>query len=466
MTTRRITWWMAACAMAAAALPAAAQSKPLPLDALTERASAALARLEFTLSNPLQTLRGRSGQCICIDEERGTFITGDLPRGTPLDELKDFRLRQADNAGPWFDAKLITVDPEKNWAFLQLDLKAGQKNPWKQLSIASSKGLKVGQRVVSVGLLPDQVGNAPYMGTAVVSALLRLPDHVVAVTGGDLTVRSSPVLTTDGLMVGIVGGQIPIPATILLGGRQMDTTLTLRDRTHCFVPTDEFAHVLGNIAPRKLPWLGTVSLEYVPENVAEGLPGLNGRPAIRIGRILPNSPATEAKLEQSDIVVALNGQGLESMPNPRLVGKEFVRRLNRLKPGDQIKLTVLREGKDVELTLTLAPEPPGPTEMPRYYDKKLGFFGRDLTRFEIETQTGTPKRGVVVLGVGSKSPAAAGRMTTGDLITHVNTREVRNVAELRAMLAGLQDSTRTINFNVIRRGVQESVIVAPPAPSP
>ncbi|HET6428505.1 MAG TPA: PDZ domain-containing protein [Phycisphaerae bacterium] len=466
MTMRRMSWLTAACVLGAAALPAVAQTKDLPLDTLAQQTAQALARLEFTVSNELATERGRGGQCICIDEQRGTFITGDLPSGVPLAEMTEFRLRQAGDVGPWYDAKLISIDPEENLAFLQLELKAGQKSPWKQLPMASSKNLKIGQRVVSVGLLPDRYGSPVYIGTAVIAGLFRLPDYVAVVTGGDLTVGSSPVLTTDGLMVGIVGGQLPLQARILLGGRLLDTALTLRDRTRYFIPTDEFAHIVRNIAPRRLPWLGTVSMEYVPENVAEDLPGLKGRAAVRIGRILANSPATNAGLKQSDVVVALNGKPLEMLPTPELTGRAFVRELNRLSPGTPIKLTVLRDGKDEELTLTLAPHPEDATEVPRYYDKRLGFAGRDMTRFEIETQTGTPKRGVAVLGVVPNSPAAAGRMTPGDLITHVNTREVRTVAELSALLKSLETSTRTINFTVIRRGVEESVIVAPPQPAP
>ncbi len=471
MKMTRIHWLVAISVLATTLLPAGAQTKDMSLEALVDRAAAVLARMEYTIGNELMGDRRRVGLAVCIDAERGTFITRDVPAGVPVEEFKSVRLRQAGNVGPWMDAKRITTDSVENVTFLQLQLKEGQKNPWKALQFASSRNLRIGQRVMSVGLVDEALGNTPYMGTAVVAGLLRRPDQIVYVTGGDLTVWSSPVLSMDGRMIGIVGPQLSIQVQFRLGNRPVTTRLSTRDRARYFVPSDEIAHLIRNIGPRRTPWMGELSLTPLAENEAEDLPGLKGRPALRMGRRMTNSPASNVGLKQGDVIVALNGQPLEAMPTPGLTALAFRRALYRLKVGDKITITVLREGKDIPLTLTLAPQPKLAGEMPRYYNKRLGLAARDQSKIEVEMMRGEaelsgekPRRGVWVTALVQKSAAVAGKMAPGDLITHVDTKPVRSVAELAAILKSLGDGTKPIQFLMVRRGVQEALMIRPPEP--
>ncbi|OPX25079.1 MAG: hypothetical protein B1H04_00730 [Planctomycetales bacterium 4484_123] len=469
MKARRREVWFVALGLCAAAGTALAQSaQTLPMEDLARRAAGALARLEFKIANEFIGEARSFGQCICIDAKRGTFLTGDVPLGVPVGELKDFVLIPASNAGKRVKAQLITRDPEENLTFIR----ALEPHKFQELKFASSKGLKLGQRVVAVGLMRPQFGNVPYAGTGVVAAKLRLPDEVIYVSGGELTVASSPVMTLDGKVVGIVGGQLPMLTRMTVRGRWMDTRMVGRMRTSFFVPTDEFAHVIANIPapsqPRKLPWMGNLNFEPVTEETAAVTAGLKGRPAVMVGRVLSDSPASRAGLKQGDVIVAFAGRPLEKLPTPRLVAAGLQRQLIRHKVGEKVKVTVLRQGKETDITVTLAPRPPLPGEAPRYYNGALGIATRDLVLLERYAGRAEPltDQGVLITAVRSKSPAADGKLQPGDLITSVNNKPIKSVAELKAVLSPLVKGDAPVTFTVKRNGMPVACVVKPPRPSP
>jgi len=455
---------MAVCAIVSSA--GAQRAPDLALQKLVDSASGALARLEFKVANELIGEQRRLGQCICIDAKRNIFVTGDVPTRFPVNEMKDFMLVPAGTVSKKVKAQLLATDPEENLAFLTVTEKG--KHTWTDLKFYSSSGLKLGQRVVSVGLLPPDFGNTPYLGTGLIAAKLRLPDEVIHISGGNLTVGSSPVMTLDGRVVGIVGGQLPMSTRLNLGGRWVDVAESGRQSTNFFVPTDEFAHVILNIPtpgqPRKLPWMGAVTYEPLNAEQAANMPALKGRAAVVVGQVLPDSPALKIGLKQGDTIVAFNGKPLEVLATPNLVAANFRRSLIRNAPGAKVRVTVLRKGKEYELEIGLIERPKLPHEARRYYNGKLGMAARDLVVWDKYVNRTEPlqEQGVVVTAVRQKSAADAGNLRPNDLITHVQNKPVKNVAELDKTLSPLVGDPTPIPFLVNRGGTPQAVVITPP----
>ena len=67
---------------------------------------------------------------------------------------------------------------------------------------------------------------------------------------------------------------------------------------------------------------------------------------IVIAEVEPGSPAADAGLKKTDIVVSIQGKKIDS---PEGLKKEMY----KYKPGDKVKLGVVREGKKVDIELTL-----------------------------------------------------------------------------------------------------------------
>ncbi len=91
-------------------------------------------------------------------------------------------------------------------------------------------------------------------------------------------------------------------------------------------------------------WLGVSVQDLVPED---------GRPARRgvlIAGVERTSPAGRAGLRQGDVVVAINGDRVET-------SRALVRTVAAVPPGQTVRLTVLREGRERELPVQVGRRP-------------------------------------------------------------------------------------------------------------
>ena len=95
---------------------------------------------------------------------------------------------------------------------------------------------------------------------------------------------------------------------------------------------------------RKVTWLG-VTAEETDDVVRSQLPIESGA-GLTIHGVTPDSPAAKAGLLKHDILICLNDQLLME---PRQLSKL----VQAKKPGDRVKLTYLRKGKEAKTEVTL-----------------------------------------------------------------------------------------------------------------
>ena len=69
-----------------------------------------------------------------------------------------------------------------------------------------------------------------------------------------------------------------------------------------------------------------------------------------IAEVAPNSPAAAAGLQQGDIIVEVDGQEITDSANLATLVRD-------MKPGDQVQLTIDRNGQEQNVTVTLAERP-------------------------------------------------------------------------------------------------------------
>ena len=455
------------------AATAAAQSSG-SLEKAFAKAARALARVEFKIDARLVQPERRINQAVCIDTPTGLFLTIGIPRAIPPGELTDLFLVPPSQSTVRVKAKFLGTDPEMGISYLAAADKeewAKAKGRWTALAFSTKSDLKLGQRVCSVGLLGPGSGNVPYMGVATVGAKLRLPDALVYVSGGDLAVPSSPVLTTDGRAVGLVAGQRPMEIRLLMNQRWLSVPTVSRHTTRFFMPVEEFAHLLkeiptGPMAARKLAWTGVLQFREKYPAEEDVRPELVGKAAVIVQKILPHGAADKAGVEENDAVIAVDGKPLEEMGTPALVQQMFERKLANRKPGQTVTLTLLRKKERKDVKVTLEPMPTRPHLAARHYDTRLGFVARDVVLVDRYLGRSEPLRenGVFVLMVLKDSAVAAGKILPGDLLTTVDKKPVPNIASLAKVLGELAKSNKTeADFVVLRKGKPELMNVKLPA---
>jgi serine protease Do len=111
-------------------------------------------------------------------------------------------------------------------------------------------------------------------------------------------------------------------------------------------------------------WLGILGLSVTPE-IAQAMDLAPEQQGILVEQVVRGSPADEADLRGSYESALLNGERLQVggdvivawNKEPVATQEELVALLQQAEPGQEITLTLLREGKEVETSVTLAARP-------------------------------------------------------------------------------------------------------------
>jgi len=243
-------------------------------------------------------------------------------------------------------AKLVGASPAHDLAVLKIDV---AKAP-PALPIGTSHDLRVGQATFAIG---NPFGLDWTLTSGIVSALDRslpsednrlLIEHLIqtdaAINPGN---SGGPLLDSAGRLIG-VNTAIFSPSGASAGVGFAVPVDTVRRVVPQLVATGRYVR----------PALGIQVDERLNELITEQL-GVKG---VAVLRVTPGSPADRAGLKgvrssqggtnitPGDIIVAVDGTPVESVA--RLLG-----RLDEHEVGQQVRLSVMREGKKVEVDVTL-----------------------------------------------------------------------------------------------------------------
>ena len=432
---------------------------------VSKAAEGAIGIVEFKVKTDLdQQERIIVGMGVCIKSDGYLLVSG-------VDVRPEF-VREVSVIVPGMErkrltAKLLGSDLTTRLTFVQTT----QPHNWRAVQFARRANVTPGMQVVSAAVL---AGYKTCVSTAYVSAEIELPERLVYVTGGHLTMIGSPVFASNGKVIGLVRRQMESVQQMDATGQGRFIRVAVRgsDSTNWFTPVDEFIHVLSNIpsagAARRPGWIGAM-LEVVDETTAK-YKGLES-PGIQIVRIVPNHAADKAGLMKDDIIIALNGKSFKSMASFRMVVGEFQSQIARMSIDQKVDLTYLRtvDGSSVEQTTTLSIEAmmKMPGEALKIALLRLGFVAREKVAIERLLGEGPTSKlsGLPVINVAKNSPAELAGLQRGDLITAANNQMIETTAQLRSVVdraLGGGGAAAPVNL-MINRGGQTPVISITPS---
>lgn len=175
-------------------------------------------------------------------------------------------------------------------------------------------------------------------------------------------------------------------------------------------------------------WL-PVGLQPLPRALAEALKLPAGTKGVRITQLYPGNAEVAQKLKVGDIVTKIDGLPTEA-EEPE--GMDQVQSLIRqYKVGTLAKLSVLRDGKPLSVSVTMTRAPRQEREEARHADPRFGVSLRSVTFQDRLRQPGIAE-GAVVLEVTPGSWAALARLRQGDVILRVAGAPVKDLATARA----------------------------------
>ena len=160
---------------------------------------------------------------------------------------------------------------------------------------------------------------------------------------------------------------------------------------------------------------------------------LNVQRGAFVSEVLPNSGSAKAGIKSGDVIVSLNGKPLNSFA-------ELRSRIATTEPGTKVKLGLLRDGKPVDVEVTLDKSTSSTASAELIIPALQGASFSDG-----QMKDGT--KGVVIDNVDKGSAAAQVGLHKDDIIIGLNRQRIHSIAELRKALEG---KPPVIALNVIR----------------
>ena len=347
-----------------------------------------------------------------IPEQRGTgsgfIVSSDgliLTNAHVVDGADELRIRLTDNRE--FAGKVLGLDKKTDIAVVKIEAK-----DLPVLKIGSSESLKVGEWVAAIGS-PFGLHNTVTAG--IVSAKSRqLPsDQYVPFIQTDVAVNpgnsGGPLFNMQGEVVGInsqifstSGGFMGLSFSI-----PIDLAMQIKDQL-----VQNGRVIRGRIG---------VGIQAVTQDLAEAFGMKTPRGAV-ITMLEKDQPGEKAGLMVGDIVIAIDGKELAN-------ANELPIKISTMKPGTKTTLTVLRDGKEKKIAVTVAETPSegtAQTNDTKNAQGKLGVSVRELSaeeKKELELQNG-----LVITEV--RGAAAKAGLMPRDIILSANGKTINNSGDL------------------------------------
>jgi serine protease Do len=427
---------------------------------LYERVSPSLVVVQYVFQNPLGRVE-ISGAGVVVSEDGLVMASMTLfPTQFPDDEMKDFKILvpREDGEPTEYEAIFQGRDERTSLAFL----KTRDSQHWKPIEF-EEQSVKIGEPILSVGMLPKGANYKPYFVEGAVSALLRGEIPQVLVTGGGLAAMGAPVFTAGGKAIGLVGPNGTSP--LLNDARGSNELQMVMNPPRYYIPARDYLLGIQDPPspdkPIKLPWIGVSQMNGVTKDLADVL-GLGSQPAIQIGDVIPDAPAEKAGIKAGDIIVKLNGKPLERGDQPVELPMILSHELRRMKPGEKVTLSIMREKdqplKDVDLTL--GEQPPGANLAKRFFADDLGFEARALVFNDIYGLKLPPdEKGVIVSLLRPQGAAQTGGLHRDDVITKLANEPIISIDQFKKAYEALRkDKPHEAIVLEVRRGDRENTV--------
>ena len=216
---------------------------------------------------------------------------------------------------------------------------------------ADSTKLQVGQPVVAIG---SPLGSQGFgtVTTGVISALHRTLNNVGGGAGGSSESLADVLQTDAAINPGNSGGPLADANGRVVG---MNTAGTSNATGIGFaIPSAILQRVAQSLVQGKTPGHPYIGICTQPVEAALATnPNIKGYGVV-IVRTLPGTPAEKAGIESGDVIQKVDHTDLNN-------GQTLGGVLQLHNPGDTVKMTALRQGSTVDLSVTLGDRPPGGT---------------------------------------------------------------------------------------------------------
>ena len=330
------------------------------------------------------------------------------------------------------DLALLKVKVKKTLPFVNFAEKTARVGDW-VLAVGNPFGLGGSVTAGIVSAHKRNIGSGPYNFLQIDAAVNR------GNSGG-------PTFGLDGTVIGVntaifspSGGNVGIAFAVpsVLAKRIVDQ--------------------LKNNGKVARGWLG-VTIQSVDEDIAASL-GLDKPKGAMVTSFTKNSPASKSDMEVGDLIVAVDGSPIDD-------SRDLARKIAGYAPKHKVNVTVLRDGKEEEITIRLGSFPSSKQLVSlQKQDKKptseeMEDLGMSLAPAS-EFTSGSVEEGVVIVEVNPDSDAANKGLKAGDIILEVAGDIVSDPADVAKGVRKARKKGRRSVHMLVRSGDRQRFIALP-----
>jgi serine protease Do len=357
------------------------------------------------------------------------------------------------NDNKTYEAKIIGSDPPSDLAVLKIET---QNLPF--LNLGNSDNVRIGDIVLAIG-------NPLGIGQTVTAGIISAKGRRTGLSDGsfeDFLQTDAPINrgNSGGALVNLSGELIGINSQILSGSENGGNI-----GIGFSIPSNMAKSVMEQLLKDGTVHRGMlgVGIQPITETLKESF-GLKDAEGVLINDVKKGSAAENAGIKQDDVIIAINGEAIED-PNT------LRNKVAGTRPGTEIKVTVIREGRERELTVKLdelKAEGAKPTEK-EDEDKdtgkssengKLGLSLQPLTPETAKQLNISPDtEGLVVTDVDPSGAAAEEGITRGDVILKINRQAVSSLEDVQSTLEKSGDKPALLLIS--RKGLTVYLTVKP-----
>ena len=323
--------------------------------------------------------------------------------------------------GSEYNAKLTGSDSQSDIALIQI---SNPKN-LTQIKTGNSDQLQVGDFAVAIGN-PYGLGQTATSG--IISALGRSGLNIEGLENFIQTDAAINRGNSGGALVNLRGELIGInKASLASGGGNIGIGFAIPGNMALNIADQLIKY--GQVKRGQLGIKGT----ELTADMAKAF-RVNVNHGAFVAQVLPGSAAEKAGIKAGDIITTLNDKAISGFGELRA-------KVATSAPGERVRLGLLRDGKPLNLVVTL-----DQSTASQPVTKELSLPALQGAEFG-DGQTAAKEKGIQVLSVSPQSAAAQTGFRPGDVIVSINHQRVQSLEALKKVLDTKPD---VIALNVIR----------------
>ena len=348
-----------------------------------------------------------------------------------------------------YTATIIGTDPTTDIALIKID-----ETDLQPIAFGNSDEVRVGQWVVAVG---NPFSLTSTVTAGIVSAKGRSID-IVRRSGGELAIES--FIQTDAVVnPGNSGGALVDQNGALVGINTAISSPTGVFAGYSFaVPSAIVQKVVEDLRDFGVVQRGLLGARIQQINTAlADEKDIDRNTGVYVAEVQPGSAAEDAGIKSGDVILEVDGIST-------LRSSDLLEQLGRHRPGDEVNIGVERDGKKKDFDVRLK-NADGTTDVIRPSERATAYTGLGAKFENLSAEQAREFNvagGVTVADLSDGPLAEQTRIRPGFVITKVNDRAVRDVAQLERALdtersgpVGLEgfypnDPTNTVGYALMK----------------